>query len=97
MCNFKPVIFSLLYLFQLNVYATDNGFPPQNSSDEARVIIRIKRNIQGPSFTQSRYEAAVPETLDIGGSVLEVSAADRDADVSIVDTVTALRQLRLLK
>ena len=63
--------------------ARDNGFPPQNSSDEGRVTIRVKRNHQGPSFTMVMYEAAVPETAEIGEHILEVSAADEDADVGL--------------
>ena len=73
----------LICFHQLNVQARDNGFPPQNSSDEGRVTIRVKRNHQGPSFTIVMYEAAVPETAEIGEHILEVSAADEDADVGL--------------
>ena len=68
---------------QVRVYATDSGYPPRNTTQEARVILRVTRNRHTPQFTLQSYVATVPETLQTGGSVLDVSARDADSEVYI--------------
>ena len=67
---------------QMRVVAIDTGFPAQNSSNEARVIIRVTRNQRTPRFERSSYRKAIPETLAVGGTVIDIKATDNDPAVS---------------
>ena len=64
------------------VYATDMGFPAQNSSNEAKVVIRVTHNNHPPKFDRRLYTKSVAETLPIDGSVFKMNANDRDSAVS---------------
>ena len=64
------------------VYATDMGFPAQNSSNEAKVVIRVTRNDKTPKFERTLYTKSVPETIPIDGSVIKLNANDKDSAVS---------------
>lgn len=74
----------LHFCSQLMVYATDSGYPPRNTTQEARITLRITRNRYTPQFTLSTYVASIPETLQIGGSVLDIMARDDDSEVGAV-------------
>jgi len=58
------------------------GFPAQNSSNEAKVVIRVTHNDNPPKFERSLYTKSVPETLPIDGSVIKMNANDKDSAVS---------------
>ena len=64
------------------VYATDLGFPAQNSSNEAKVIVRVTRNVHAPKFDRDLYTKSVLETVSVGSSVIKLNANDRDSAVS---------------
>lgn len=46
-------------------------------TDQAMVIIRVRRNENGPLFIED-YSAEIPETMLIGTSILTVEATDAD-------------------
>jgi hypothetical protein len=64
--------------FRFSVIGVDGGYPAQNSSNEARVIIRINRNRDYPRFEKTSYSGAIEEKLAVGGSVIDVRAKDSD-------------------
>ena len=64
------------------VYATDVGFPAQNSSNEAKVIVRVTRNVHAPKFERDLYTKSMLETASVGSSVIKLNANDRDSAVS---------------
>ena len=64
------------------VYATDLGFPAQNSSNEAKVIVRVTRNVHAPKFERDLYTKSVLETIPVDSSVIKLNANDRDSAVS---------------
>ena len=69
--------------FQLNVVARDSGFPPRNSSQDARVNVRVMRNRNTPRFDRERYSEAVDERTEVGSVVIDLNANDGDSNVSI--------------
>ena len=64
------------------VYATDLGFPAQNSSNVAKVIVRVMRNVHAPKFERDLYTKSVLETVPVGSSIIKLNANDRDSAVS---------------
>lgn len=65
----------------MNAYLTDTGYPPRNSTDEARIVIDITRNTGTPVFSNTQYQATISETLLVGSGVLVVNANDQDQAV----------------
>ena len=47
---------------------------------EVEVLITVRRNVNGPVFDESNYEARVVENYPIGAKVTQVSASDLDND-----------------
>ena len=60
------------------MYATDSGFPAQNSSNEARINVRISRNRRTPRFNQEAYSERVEEIAEVGSQVIDLNANDGD-------------------
>ena len=75
------------------VYATDLGFPAQNSSNEAKVIVRVTRNVHAPMFERDLYTKSVLETVPVGSNVIKLNANDRDSAVSYVFATSMLLKL----
>ena len=70
--------------YSFSVIAMDGGIPPRSST--SRVTITVSDfNDEPPVFSQQQYSAAISENLDVGRSVVQVSAEDRDSDVSMVN------------
>ncbi|XP_020860890.1 protocadherin beta-2-like [Phascolarctos cinereus] len=69
----------------LTLTAVDGGAPPRSGTAQVRVLI-VDINDNAPVFTQSQYEAQIPEDSSIGSKVVTVSATDLDtgnnADIS---------------
>ncbi|XP_068963505.1 protocadherin beta-2-like [Petaurus breviceps papuanus] len=61
----------------LTLTAVDAGVPPRSGTARVRVLI-VDINDNAPVFTQSQYEARVPENSSIGTKVVTVSATDLD-------------------
>ncbi len=70
----------LIFIPQFNVGVMDNGFPQKNSSSPARVRVRITRNRNKPRFDGGEYDKAIPETQEVGSSVMDINAQDSDAE-----------------
>ena len=67
--------------FQIHVLATDNGYLPRTSSNNARVQVIVTRNRMAPKFTRPEYVAEVEETKGPGSKVLDMTARDEDPSV----------------
>ena len=66
------------------VVAMDRGTPPRSST--SRVSITVSDvNDEPPVFSQQQYIANISENLDVGRSVTQVFAEDRDSAVSVVN------------
>ena len=67
---------------QLYVAAYDSAYPEMIAT--TRVLIKVKRNENGPEFKPSaNYEKTIVEGYGVGESILQVSAVDEDDSVSI--------------
>lgn len=44
------------------------------------VLITVQRNVNGPQFTQTLYDARVAENYPIGAKIITISATDNDGD-----------------
>ena len=64
------------------MFATDSGFPARNSSNDARVTVRVQRNRQTPRFDRDSYSTSVDQRVDVGTQVLDLNANDGDSNVS---------------
>ncbi|ELR48045.1 Protocadherin-16 [Bos mutus] len=64
------------YMLQLEAY--DGGSPPRRAQALLDVTL-LDINDHAPAFNQSRYHAAVSESLSPGSPVLQVYASDADA------------------
>ena len=73
----------LVMYMQLNIYATDDGFPEQNSTSDARISIRVMRNRNDPRFSGQSFSVKVEEKVDIGSPVIDIDASDGDPQVFI--------------
>jgi hypothetical protein len=51
---------------------------------KAKIVITVKRNINTPKFTTTRYTKDIPYNKVIGTSVLTVTATDADIKVSYI-------------
>ena len=63
-------------LFQLGIVAVDGGSPAFTST--ATVQITVRRNLNSPDFSPSRYEITLPENQPLGEVVGMVTAVDSD-------------------
>lgn len=72
---------------QMTVRATDNAGPNAvDRFDTALVTINVRRNPNGPVFSQAVYNATISEYLPVQQSVIRTVATDNDpANVSIVE------------
>ena len=71
--------FSLL--FQLNVFAVDQGVPPRRSGPRA-VTITVIRNRNSPEFQNEPYTKNINQNAQPNSNVLTVRARDTDTRVS---------------
>ncbi|XP_074068886.1 protocadherin beta-2-like [Macrotis lagotis] len=62
---------------RLTLTAVDGGAPPRSGTIQVRILV-VDINDNTPMFTQSQYEAQVPENSSIGSKVVTVSATDLD-------------------
>ncbi|XP_071787614.1 protein dachsous-like [Asterias amurensis] len=73
--------FELKQEFIIEVIASDNGSPPQNSSAIARITI-TDENDNAPQFQQETYYFMIDENLDANAMVETVVAVDRDSGMN---------------
>ena len=74
---YRNVIFSL----QLRVQAT-KAFGSGVQTAFATVNITVQRNLNTPQFDRQTYDVTIPESLQLGSSVIQLTASDNDAFVS---------------
>lgn len=68
--------------YQGRIVAYDGGSPPRSAT--AIATINILRNLNSPVFSPSNYEETILETMQVGTSILRVTASDADRSVSTV-------------
>ena len=68
-----------MFLFQLRVQVHDGGSPVR--SNETVVRVEVDRNFHHATFSSSRYEAVVEESVQFGHELVTVSAKDDDREV----------------
>ena len=66
------------------VEARDGGSPPRSSTSRVSITV-TDVNDEPPIFTQRQYNATISENLDVGRSVIQVLAEDRDSSASTVN------------
>lgn len=69
--------------YQGRIVAYDGGSPPRSAT--AIATINILRNLNSPVFSPSNYEETILETMQVGTSILRVTASDADRSVSTVN------------
>jgi protocadherin Fat 4 len=68
--------YSPYYMLRVTVHDTGNA----DKSATTTVRIPVTRNVNAPKFAKPMYEATVNENLEVGLSILQVSATDEDKD-----------------
>ncbi|KAK3099557.1 hypothetical protein FSP39_006219 [Pinctada imbricata] len=67
--------------YTLHVTATDQGTQPLSTSQT--IVVHIEdENDNPPKFTQNSYFTTCPEDIEIGTSLLQVTATDRDSGLN---------------
>ncbi|XP_062580921.1 protocadherin beta-11-like isoform X1 [Saccostrea cucullata] len=66
-----------LDFYQVEIVAKDGGFPQRSGTVLVNITV-IDDNDNPPTFSQAKYDAAVPENHPVGKSVLTLSAQDLD-------------------
>lgn len=61
---------------QLRVTVYDTGNPEKSAT--AAVRIPVTRNVNAPKFSKTTYQATINENLEVGISILQVTATDDD-------------------
>ena len=74
-------------MYTLQIVAVDGGTPPRTGSLTLRVHIQ-DLNDSPPLFSKQRYFTTTSEDTPIGGSVLQVSAIDSDAENTANSRIT---------
>ena len=70
--------------YSFTVVATDGGNPPRSSTSRVSITI-TDVNDEPPVFSQQQYVANISENLDVGRSVVQVFAEDRDLAASVIN------------
>ena len=69
------------FYFQLTVVVYDTVYPDNVGS--GTVTINVQRNPNPPQFQGDNYQRTIDEKIELGASVLQLAARDRDG-VSVV-------------
>ncbi|XP_035826841.1 protocadherin Fat 4, partial [Aplysia californica] len=77
--------------YALSIIVYDSVYP--NNRDTAQVTINVIRNPSGPAFSLPQYVTTIPDTFELGQSVLQVTAVDSDGDVVKYELVGDARAL----
>ena len=64
------------FTLQLRVIGYDSLTPYQRAT--ADVTISVLRNVNSPLFQPDNYQDTIPEDLEVGSSILKVTATDAD-------------------
>ncbi|XP_053312519.1 protocadherin Fat 3 [Spea bombifrons] len=59
--------------FVLSVKVTDRGSPPLSAAAIVRISLSMSDNSR-PKFMQNEYQAEIPENVDLGTSIIQISA-----------------------
>ncbi|XP_041363172.1 uncharacterized protein LOC121378881 isoform X2 [Gigantopelta aegis] len=65
-------------IFEFGIQATDDGHPSQKSDPNAKVAIKVIRNLEAPHFQGMPYETAISFKSPMDTSVFLVNATDSD-------------------
>ena len=77
-------LFITLWLFfQLTIQARDMGTPPKSSQENARVTVRVARNLNSPKFEGQPFTAKLTRDAQVGTPVKDVLARDDDQNVRL--------------
>lgn len=68
------------FILKLRVRAVDDGQPPKENV--TTVTFTISHNLYAPTIDTPNVNARIPETQDLGNSIAQVKASDRDTLVS---------------
>ncbi|XP_064610242.1 protocadherin Fat 4-like [Liolophura sinensis] len=74
-----------VYVIRIEAYSVSDP----NTRSSYDLIVRVDRNPNSPELSANQYEATVRENFPLGGSVLAISASDRDGDVIWYEIYTA--------
>ncbi|XP_017600750.1 PREDICTED: protocadherin Fat 4 [Corvus brachyrhynchos] len=77
--------------YNLTVIASDQGQPVRSTALNLTIVIDDV-NDNAPVFSSSRYEVNVPEDLELGSTLLTLSATDRDAGPNALVTYQIVDQ-----
>ena len=80
-------------VLQLRVMATDlGGLHARNSSNQAKITVSVKRNLNSPQFQNLPYKKTIQQTQEGGSTVFNVHA--RDQDDSVRNSIMIVRNLQ---
>lgn len=83
---FKDLVGSEL---EISVLVADMGVPTPRTSSAILVITVLNTNLYSPVFSQPEgYAISIEETIDIGSSVIEIVATDKDNDTVSYSVMT---------
>jgi len=68
-------------VYKVSIVAYDGGSPARSGSVEVKVIV-TDANDNGPVFEYSSYEVTVDENIDVGTTVVKVTAFDADDGIN---------------
>ncbi len=72
-----PLDYESQNIYRLNITSTDSGSPPLSSSVTLTIVI-LDYNDNAPVFTSSAIVSQIQENVEVGTSVVTVTAADPD-------------------
>ena len=77
--------------YTLSIIVYDSVYP--TNQDTAQVTIGVIRNPSGPIFSLQQYTEQIPDTYQLGLTILQVSATDSDGDVIKYELIGDARAL----
>ena len=63
-------------LLQIRIIAYDSAYPDQVTT--ATIPIEVTRNQYAPIFSRAEYEKSITENHQLGSSVVQLTATDKD-------------------
>lgn len=68
---------------QIDIVVRDLGIPLPKTGSTARIVVKVTRNLYSPNFLGEPYAKNITETVDVGSSIFQVIAEDKDSRVCI--------------
>ncbi|KAJ8318063.1 hypothetical protein KUTeg_003154 [Tegillarca granosa] len=80
----SPASLQQVNSFSLTIRLQDKGSPVRTANDRASVTVNIQRNQNPPIFFNTSYFSVIREDVNVGTSVVTVTATDADTNVRVL-------------